>query len=459
MSFILHAPSYCITEVQWIVKYLLDECLGINYEIITGSKKGFSLVCDSKTLQLGDHFFQNHAQKWLQPSSLPELPLKTWDVADSGLDVPLVDEPIPVLFGQPEIEFSESHIHLGVDIFGTAFFMLSRYEEAILTERDSHDRFPGAASVACKASFLDRPIVDEYVEVLWAAMKHIWPGLVRESRQGNIHVTCDVDVPFDCSATSVPRLIRTMAGDLFKRHDVGLFFSQIRNYLASKQGEYRYDPYYTFDWYMDICEKAGRRASFYFICDHSAGDIDGCYDINEPRIVDLMKGMNKRGHELGMHGSYNSYQSVQQIARERQCMINVCQQAGILVSISGNRQHYLRWDALLTPDCLDKAGFEYDSTGSFADMVGFRYGTSRAFTMWSWKKNAPLRIKQKPLILMECSVISERYMGLGYSDAAIELMKKIKRRALMYGGDFTFLWHNHHLMTENDRRFFSDLVK
>lgn len=139
-------------------------------------------------------------------------------------------------------------------------------------------------------------------------------------------------------------------------------------------------------------------------------------------------------------------------------MIATCRDLGIDNSVSGNRQHYLRWDARETPDHLDAAGFEYDTSGGFADRPGFRYGTSRSFPMWSWKKNAPLSIVQRPLILMEGSVIDDRYLGMGNSRESMELMLRLKRHALAYGGDFTLLWHNSSLTTPEDRAFFQELI-
>lgn len=59
---------------------------------------------------------------------------------------------------------------------------------------------------------------------------------------------------------------------------------------------------------------------------------------------------------------------------------------------------------------------------------------------------------------MECSVIAERYLGLGYTDAALELMLALKARALRHGGDFTLLWHHSHLTTARDREFYQALV-
>ena len=44
--------------------------------------------------------------------------------------------------------------------------------------------------------------------------------------------------------------------------------------------------------------------------------------------------------------------------------------------------------------------------------------------------------------MMESSVIAKRYMGLGYSDASLSYMLRLRERAMKYGGDFLFLWHN-----------------
>ncbi len=59
---------------------------------------------------------------------------------------------------------------------------------------------------------------------------------------------------------------------------------------------------------------------------------------------------------------------------------------------------------------------------------------------------------------MECSVIAECYLGLGYSDEALHLMKKYRDICHHMRGDFTLLWHNLHLQSEADRRFYRELA-
>ncbi|WP_200348905.1 hypothetical protein [Halochromatium glycolicum] len=45
---------------------------------------------------------------------------------------------------------------------------------------------------------------------------------------------------------------------------------------------------------------------------------------------------------------------------------------------------------------------------------------------------------------MECSVIAERYLGLGYSDEALARMRRYRDTYRRFSGDFTLLWHNFH---------------
>ena len=45
----------------------------------------------------------------------------------------------------PDIDIGET---LGADLFGSAMFMLSRYEEIARPEPDRHERFPATASLA-----------------------------------------------------------------------------------------------------------------------------------------------------------------------------------------------------------------------------------------------------------------------------------------------------------------------
>lgn len=459
MTLLLTVPAERLVALTWVADLVFKDMLRIPVRVNTGSGPDVALSMNGATLTMRSLFpvVRDGAIDMAVP--LPALPLAVWDIARSGLDCIDMEAGLPVLFGLSTLELSEKRIDCGIDILGSIFFMLSRYEEIVVQERDQHDRFPGGAALASRAGFLYRPVVDEYVEALWAMMSRLWPGLERKRRAGSLKVSCDIDRPFDWTFGEPGLLLRSLGADVLQRRDFPRVWQRLRNLVHSRRGDYRYDPYYTFDWYLETCERQGHRAAFYFIPERSAGVLDGTYDLTENRVLALIRKLADHGHELGVHGSYNSFRDSSRIVRERGHMIAACGKAGVNADLVGNRQHYLRWDSAQTPDHLDDAGFQYDTSGTFADRPGFRYGTSFPFAMWSWRRHAPLRIIQRPLVLMECSVLDQPYLGMRYSDEALDLMQLLKRNAMRHGGDFTMLWHNSNLMTDMDREFFVQMLR
>ena len=90
---------------------------------------------------------------------------------------------------------------------------------------------------------------------------------------------------------------------------------------------------------------------------------------------------------------------------------------------------------------------------------GFRFGTLKEFSMWGWRNQTKLKLKQRPLIVMECSVISDAYMGLGYGEEAKVLMMQLKQASQALGGNFVLLWHNSELQAEKQINMFKEIVK
>ena len=451
-----------LTDYQFYsIEVLLREFLDINFEleIYKGNIIEVSNTNDVDNfskLTLDASFFYKTQQDFLKPQSMPVLPLANWTPEDDGIKANLILPSVPVLYGSPGIANNGNHIHLNLDIFGSTFFMLSRYEELIIKNRDNHDRFPSYASVAFKANFLNRPIVDEYLEILWACLSQLWPDLKRKHYQPKTFITCDVDQPYDCTVETFSKLIKVCAGDLIKRRSLTEMLKRINRYVFNKLGIYKFDRNYTFDFYMDVCEQAGLKAAFYFI-PSSKEPTNGCYEITDKKIINLIKKIDARGHEIGIHGSYQTYQDQEKILQQKILVEETFKKVGINQKIRGNRQHYLRWDSAVTPDYLDAAGFEYDTSGSYADRPGFRYGTCKKFSMWGWQNKKKLNLKQQPLIVMECSVAD--HMGLEYTDDASKVMQDLKQKCQLFSGTFALLWHNSELQNEKQINMFKEIIK
>ena len=460
-------PSSYKNEREYICRVILKEFLGLEYRLQYEDRSDWCLRGENgDTLTFPDTFLQTPADKWFAPESLPALPLQVWDVRGADIECVLVDSMVPLIYGDLSFQLHNQQAGtttkstaLPLDIFGSAFFMLSQYEEAVKPDRDKHDRFPATASLAHAEGFLDRPIIDEYIEILWTYMKRLWPSLLRKERTSRVRVSCDVDKPYALTIKSWDAAARQVVGDLIKRKNVGFASKSAINAVASRFGCFRFDPYDTFDWIMGVNESIGNRVTFFFIADNSGGEIDGYYSIEEPRIRKIMRNMHKRGHEIGLHCSYNTYKDSAQTFSESTRLQRILEEEGIIQNELGCRQHFLRWDVSETARNLDTAGFNYDSTLTFADHAGFRCGTCHEYPMYDLRERRSLNIRQRPLVVMECSVIDSSYMGLGYSDSALEKMQSYKSTCRHMGGDYTLLWHNSNLLNEKARELYKDIIK
>src|SRR6266849_5518648 len=340
-------------------------------------------------------------------------------------------------------------VHLGIDIFGGAFFFLARLEEVISNRLDAYGRFPASEALSLRYSILHRPVVDEYVEVLWACLQALWPGLRRRPRGFRQHLTHDVDhLRF-----SLPRALVTDV----RRRKLDLALSDLRLWMAIRRGA-KADPCDTYDLIMDISERAGVASAFYFITKWTNPAYDLSYVFNQRRTRELLRRISTRGHEIGLHGSYNAFSSGRQIAKEFGALRQASRAVGARQLRWGCRQHYLRWRTPDTFQHCEDAGLDYDTTLGYADDVGFRCGTSHEFAVFNVKTRNSLRLKERPLIAMDCTVLDPEFLNQGITSTAFDRFKSLKDTCRHYDGNFTLLWHNDRLADPAEASFYRALV-
>lgn len=445
-------PQSCRPERCWISGVLLGEFLGLAYEFAFDGAGSPRISAAGKTLELSDAFFAGGAP----PAGLPQ----RWAVAESGLDPRLSSPIVPVLFGAPGFTIGPGGAAvLGLDVFGSAFFMLARHEETTIAERDEHGRFPAEVSLACRMDFLNRPIVDEYVEILWAAMQRLWPGLVRKQRRARTLVSCDVDLPFDPACRSLHRLGKRLIGRAWRDKSFVTLPATLGNYCAVKSGNQARDPYWqALSWMMDVNERAGNQLTFNFIPERTDRKMDSAPSLREAGMRTLLRTIHARGHLIGFHPGYNTYRDPTAFARSAALLRRVMDEEHIRQDALGGRQHYLRWDVGTTARLWAANDLSYDSTLSYPTVAGFRTGTCHEYTMFDPVERRPLAIKQRPLVVMENAVMDKANMGLGHGAEALATMQRYKRLCGRFDGDFTLLWHNSSFGDQADQAIYSDLI-
>ena len=458
-------PNICESEQLYIVNVLLYEFLGVNFKTefyngrvieISRSEK----YENSSKLTLDISFFIKANKNWLNYKSLPDLPLSSWEPAKDGIEAKLVNSIIPVLYGSSGIvKKNEKHIHLNLDIFGSAFFMLSRYEEAIVKLRDNHGRFPASASVSFKENFLQRPIINEYLEILFFFLKSTWPDLCFKRKKFRKLISCDLDHPFDLAGYSLKRTIMRICGRLIRDKVPQLALYDFLNYLFKKFNSDRFDEYRkNIDWIMKVNNLENNKVTFNFIPIQTDPNKEDNNDVRSKKISTLLKHIIQSGHEIGFHPGYKTYKCIESFEKSADALKDVCINENIDISNLGGRQHYLRFDILQTPILWEKYGYKYDSSLGYADHAGFRCGICYEYSMYDLVNRKKMKIKERPLIVMECSITSKLYEGLGFSNKALERFIYFVNICQKFDGDFTLLWHNSEFCHSKSRHMYKTII-
>ena len=365
---------------------------------------------------------------YLKPQSMPRTPLQRY----KGL---------PIIYsgcGQLDswVKKSNNSIETNIDIIASSFFMLSRYEEVVIDAKDRYERFPATASLAYKENFLDRPIVNEYIELLWEWFRSLKPELKRkplwpDNKDFAICLTHDVDM-----IRKYPPLllILSIGGALLRQKKPKLAFDIALEYLAILL-HLRKEPYDTFDYITNLEKSSGFKSSFYFKAGGSSRQ-DSSDTIRKSRVRRIMRTLEREGCEIGLHPSFNSYTNLRLMASEKSSLDKLVNNKNY-----GCRQHVIRWKTPVTWRIQEQLGFLYDTTLGFADHIGFRCGICLPFKPFDVVENRRLNIWELPLTMMEGSLLGLSYQSFPPEEAYKEIIRHIKI-VKKFRGVFVLLWHN-----------------
>lgn len=414
----IRIPADSSEERKYVIDVLFSDFLGISYQLFIDDRiSDYHIGFVNRELVIRDRFWSIYKEKplaYLTEAALPRVSFL------SGCSY-LPEKDIPMLYGENEFVVSEENIICGIDIFASSFFMLTRWEEYVNKIRDKHGRFSGEDSIAYKNHFLHRPIVNEYVEMLWNMLKALGYSGERKEQKFELVLTHDIDI-----MKSVHPL-RVIAGDVLKRRH----FKQALLYIPALFK----DPVDIYSFLMKRSEKIGIKSHFYFMAvEPQSNDFDTpCY-LNSKRFRRLITTIRKRGHVIGFHPGYSTYKN-ENIWREEK---NRLEQA-LNEKITEGRQHYLMMEVPYTLKMWDEQGMKVDSTLGYADREGFRCGTGNSFPVFDFLERKVLALHEIPLIVMDGTLRFYRNLTKNQS---FEILLHYIACGKKYNMPVTFLFHN-----------------
>ena len=431
---LIRIPHSFYKEKVYLLDIIFKEFLGLEFKIEINSKPEYEILLPNDNLiVIEDHFFAlfSDGHDYLKKENIPGQIFFSENPFNK-------EKNIPVIFGIPEVTINEMNqkiIHCKIDIFSSIFFMLARWEEYVITDKDEFGRFPEKLSLSIRNGISRRPVVNEYIELLWNMLR--FHGYSGERRKNMFEAVITHDVDQLIRYKNISRLFRILAGDLLLRKKPGLIPKSIKDYFDIKSGNKK-DSYDSFDFLMDQSEKINVKSHFYFISQERLKrssfpdkNFDFRYDIFDPGVVSILHNIKRRGHIIGIHGSYNSYCDNDLFAEELE---RLKKNAG---AISESRQHYLRFSPPLTWKIENLNNIKQDSTLGFIDEIGFRCGTCFPFNAFDFLQRKTLELVELPLTVMDAAVIQFAESPEDFYSQICSMIDVVKK----YDGKFVLLWH------------------
>lgn len=326
------------------------------------------------------------------------------------------------------------------DILKSAFYLLSGYQEVNNKSTDSLGRYSYKSSIQSILGITAKPVVNYYFEEIISGIEVFCNQQRIEFRRKSLFsnfaffLTHDVDRIKYYNVNTFLYLIKT----LFKKRKgrkrrlliAGEIFVTVYHILNIFDKK---DPYWNFGEMSETEKNMGITSAFYFL-PKDRKHVDSYYNISDKKILDLIRFLQKEGHEIGLHGTVSSSVSLDSLKSILSDFLRITN-----VSETGIRQHRLMWNHPGTALNHYKCGAVYDTTLGFAEHEGFRNSYCHPFKFFDFGKNCTLPYWEIPLNIMDSTLF--HYRRLGISEAMIS-SEKIITEVIRFNGIFTLLWHN-----------------
>lgn len=411
----IYSP-YPSARLKYTLEYVFTERLGLPFKLVhsLGETK------DSPALLI--NYSRDDVPGALQV--LPQSLLFENDIHYLSFDLEKAND--------SELPFHREDRQLGFDIFAAIFFLLSRYEEYLLTGKDQHQRFIYSNSSQARGHCLESPLVD-----IWLA--NFRTLLVNEFGLDPLHLkvdtfevrpTIDVDSVFAYKGRTAARHLAAGFRDilLMRTSEVSSRFRVLSN---SKK-----DPNDNFDLQLQLLQEAGLKATYFF----QVGPY-GKYDKNihhsHPEFRDIIFKVQAAGHGIGMHPSYSSNSEAGKIKAEKDILEDILGEP-----VYSSRQHFLKFNLPFTYRALLDCGIREEYSMGYSETTGFRAGTAFSFYWFDLEKNEPTALRIFPFAMMD---VAYRHFGKLNVDDTIASSRIIIDKLRELDAPFCFVFHNESL--------------
>lgn len=422
-------PDNNIEERKYIINELLGRILGIDIEFeIDKTNSDYLIRTSKKTIIIKDYFFSLYpiTKSYISQKAIPN---SIVDATCSELDE------IPIIFGKDEYKETTATIICDVDIFASAFFMLTRWEEFLLG-REASGKCSEKELLCVKCGYIKRAIVNEYI--CWLGKVLSSNGVVISKNSFlNIKITHDVD---RCYLTGVSELAINLFRLAFRKKQSKKACRIFIDYI-----KYRVrgcNPMDSFDEIVSYSNKYNIKNAFYFkAC--QKGELGYTYSFEEPRIQRIVERLFKNKFEIGFHPSENTFLNEEQFKKEYNRIADVIGKK----SLQGGRSHGLYYSSLMMS--FWNKYLKYDSGMGYQFHNGFRCGICYPFRWFDIATRTTFNLQEIPFVAMDTVALRLR---LTPEEAFLDVKETIDV-VKKFNGTICINWHSNLLNDLSRKKF------
>lgn len=327
-------------------------------------------------------------------------------------------EQLPVFFqGKGDIPF---------DWFAASFYLISRYEEYLPFQPDGYGRFPASASLAYRAGFLNRPLIQEWTASI--RKKFNFHSLPEIQAEPQIQFTFDMDELFQFRHISCWRQGKRALRSLLTADG-----SRLELQYKVMKGE-RPDPYDAWQNLWPSMKSLPLRPLFFF---SGAGKVQGNdrqLSVGHPAVKKILHRCREEG-EIGWHPSWASYQQPSLMEEELKRV-----EQGVGQNITRSRFHYLRFHLPESYHTLSCQGIQHEYSMGYGDVNGFRASYADAFPWFDLSGNRVSSLIIHPFFFMDTVAVFQQKSD---PEKVVSLLSAIQRQYKGMVRELQVVFHPH----------------
>jgi hypothetical protein len=390
---------------------LFIEGLGINYKLVLDQEVFKNATCAK--LNYSTTSIENCLQ------ILPHSILFDFGIKDYVVEVNS-HSPYEKIF------FKNSNSKIPFDLFGAAFWLLTRYEEYLPHKIDMYNRFNFKSSLAYQYSFIDTALVNKWLYELKRILLNVYPDLKFKTRQYTFLSSIDVDNVFKYRFKGFVRTLAGYVSDIYSKK-----FDSIkqRTQVILKKKK---DPFDCYAFLIETHYELNIEVIYFFLLgDYGVNDKN--HSANNLYFQTLIKEIADYSM-VGIHPSYGSRNDLHQLKIEVNRLSNITHK-----TIRKSRQHFSVLNFPETYKALLQAGVTEDYSMGYTNYNGFRASYCYPYKWYNLEDEQITPLVIYPFCIAENTVI---HFATKNNKGFLEIVTPIINEVKNYNGLLVSIFHN-----------------